>query len=288
MKSYTVLSKDINKYRKGNNKNTDICLYAYLKLCSDYRTGICRATQKKIHELSKIKFRTLQSSLSRIRETELVNVKHKNKGIKTMNVYHFDLNPPNFFFVNNSFYYTDIEVKEKGLLLLIKSLCINNTNVTLYSRNKIAQLLEQDRGTISKMINNLILKNMILEVKNGFVLPANYFPFYSKDKKSPHEYENFNSSDEFVLNSILDFCNEKGTILFVSDIKPLKVLFANYPYTEKDFENLDKEAISNYYLPEILRKRCHSLPSKIESLNYFLKILNIEYVEEKEEVHFTL
>jgi len=279
--SYIIINKDINKYRFGKNKNEDIYLYAYIKLCSEFKTGISHATQERLSVLTKIPLRTIQNCTKRLRESELITVKTIHDGEKRHNTYFFDVNPENFFFVDTTFFYLDIDLKLKGLLLLIKSLCINNNNITLYNRTKIAKLLGQDRGTVSKMIDELIQKNMLLEIKKGFLLPANYFPYYSKDVKSEHKYEQINSYDEFVLNSILDICREKDSILFIPDLKPLKLIFAKYPLKKKDIIGLDNETLKTNYLPEVLKSRCSSLPPKIESLNYFMQVLNVEYVEVK-------
>ncbi len=277
--SYIIINKDINKYRIGKNKNEDIYLYAYIKLCSNFKTGISHATQERLVQLTNIPLRTMQNCTTRLRKSSLIYVKTFHDGEKRHNTYYFDVNPKNFFYVDTSFFYIDIHIKLKGLLLLIKSLCLNNSNVTLYNRTKIAELLGQDRGTVSKMIDQLIEKNMLLEIKGGFILPANYFPHYSKDVKTEHKYEQLNSYDEFVLNSILDICKEKGSVLFIPDLKPLKLIFAKYPLRAKDIKGVDEETLKTYYLPEILKNRCTSLPLVIESLNYFSSLLNIGSVE---------
>ncbi len=277
MKSYSIIDKRIKDYRTGKNKNTDIYFYGYLKLCSDFKTGVSHATQQKLHELTKIPLRTVQSIISRLKKTDLIYVQTKQVKIKRFNVYHYDLNPENYYYVDNRLYYTNIGQKHIGFLLLIKSLCLDNSNKTLYNRTKIAELLNQTRGTVSNMINYLIEKKLLLELDNGFQLPANYFPLYSKDEKSEQDYENFDSMDEFVLNSILDVCDQNNTVLFTPDLQPLKLIFAHYPFFEKDIKELNKTALETYYLPEVLKKRCTKLPNKIESLNYFLKALNVDY-----------
>ena len=280
MKNYTIIDKEISKYKTGKNKNLDIYLYCYINLCSNFNTKISHATQQKIQKLTGIKLRTLQSSISRLRETNLIDIETISFEGKRHNTYYFNRNPKNFFFVDNSFFHVDIDIKLKGLLLLIKSICLNNSNVTLYNRTKIAELLSQDRNTVSKMIDELIEKDMLIEV-NGFVLPANYFQIYSKDKQSKYNYEKVTSFDEFALKSILDFCKTKHTILFTPDLTPLKWIFAKYPFLIKDIDGLDAETIETCYLPKILEKRCETLPQKIESLNYFLTVLNIQYIEQK-------
>lgn len=285
MKSYSILDKDISKYRSGKNKNEDVFLLGIIKaFCSNYRSGESHVTQEKLKTLTGLPLRTIQSIISRLRETNLITVETLQIGKQKLNVYRFNLRPANFFLVKNSFYYTNIDQKGKGFLLLIKSLCINNTNTTLYNRTQIAKELGQDRNTVSKMINNLVEKNMLLELDQGFSLPANYFPLYSKDKTSKFGYEKLRSEDKFVLNTILDFCNEKGSILFAPDLKPLKIIFAYYPFQKRNFENLnDEDFIKSHYLPEVLKTRCATLPPKIESLNYFLTVLNVEYVEQSKE-----
>ena len=278
MANYSILDKDIKKYRSGKNKNEDVFLLGYMKgCCTGFQSGESHVTQEKLKTLTGIPVRTIQNIIYRLRETNLISVETLQKGKQKLNVYRFNLKPANFFFVNNSFYYTNLEQKEKGFLLLLKSLCINNTNTTLYNRTKIAEELGQDRGTVSKLINTLIAKNMLLELNNGFQLPANYFPLYSKDESSNYEYEKLRSEDKFVLDSILEFCDKKGTVVFTPDLQPLKLIFAHYPFLENDFENvINKDFIKTHFLPEILNVRCKTLPHKIESLSYFLNVLNTE------------
>ena len=279
-RGYIIIDKNINNYKTGKNKNLDIYLYAYIKLCSDFKTGISHATEKKIHELTGIALRTMQSAISRLRKTDLIYIETKHDGEKRHNTYFFNKKPENFFYVDNSLFHVDMDVKLKGLLLLVKSLCINNTNTTLYNKTTIAKTIGQDRTNVSKMINELIEKDMLIEINGAFVLPANYFPFYSKEKQSKYNYEKFNRYDEFVLNSILEICRDKNTVLFVSNLEPLEWIFACFPILEKDVENLDNEKKMVCYLPEVLKSRCSTLPHKIESLNYFLEVLNIKKPEQ--------
>lgn len=272
MKNYTVITKEIKDYKHGKNKNTDIYLFSYLKLCSNHKTGRSNATQKKISELTKISLRTIQSSVSRLRTSDLLSVETKNKGFKRMNIYIFKKNPKNYFFVDNTFFYTDITVKEKGLLLLIKSLCLNNTNKTLYSSSKISNEIDQNPKTVKKYIDSLIAKNMLLKLEKGYQLPANYFPLYFGN-----EYE------DFIYDSILKFCQLKKTILFTPNSIPLNLIFSRYPFKQEDFRNTEEDDLNRFYLPRILEERCPSLPSKINSLNYFLDVLNIEYIKSEKE-----
>lgn len=281
MKNYIIIDKSIKDYNEGKNKNEDIALYSLIKLCSNFKSGISNITQDKLSKLTDVPIRTIQNFTQRMKKSGLITVETTQTGIKRHNTYKFNTKPENFFYLDTSFFKLEIDIKLKGLLLMIKSLCLNNSNVTNYNRTKIASILKQDRGTISKMINELIKLNLLQETDFGFVLPANYFPFYSKTKKSKHEYEKFNEYDEFVLESILEQCKHHHTILFVHDPNKLKLIFGKFPFQKKDIEGLDSEFINANYLPSILTNRCTSLPPKIDSLDYFLKALNIEYQKPK-------
>ena len=91
-RNYIIINKNINKYRLGKNKNEDIFLCAYIKLCSDFETGISHATQDKLVKLTKIPLRTIQSSIKRLKESDLIDIKTIHDGTKKHNTYHFDLN----------------------------------------------------------------------------------------------------------------------------------------------------------------------------------------------------
>ena len=64
----------------------------------------------------------------------------------------------------------EIPNKLKAFLVFLKCLCLNNTNVTSYSKNKIAQLLNMDRGTVSKYMEMAIKEGKVLEISKVFFL----------------------------------------------------------------------------------------------------------------------
>lgn len=277
MASYTVISKNIKDYRLGINRNTDIFLCSFLKAIRTYKTGKCHARQVRINELTGIKIRTIQSCISRLRTTPHLTVETAREGKKKMNIYSFEQNPKHWFQVKNEIFYTEKGVKEIGFLLLIKSLCLNDTNTTFYSCNKISEELGQSRKTVSKLIDSLIEKNMLLALKSGYQVSANYFPPIFK-----------NDYEKFVYDSIISLCQERDSILFSHNFEALKVIAAKYPFKQKDFEKLDKEDLKRYYLPQILQDRCPTLPDKIESLGYFSNVLNIESVKSDKDTTLIL
>ena len=278
--NFTIIDKSIKDYNSGKNRNQDIFVYAYIKLCSDFKSGLSHATQDRLSELTGIPLRTLQEAIYRLRDSSFMSVVTKQvEKSRKQNTYIFNPQPINYYLLDNSFFYLSLTPKQKGFLLLLKCLCLNNTNKTLFNRTKIASELFQDRGTVSKLINELVAKELIHETKEGYLLPTNFFPFFSKSKKS--QFEDFQEHDLFILEAILDLCNEKHAILFVPDTTPLKRISVTFPLKEKDAEKLKEDERLKFYLPAILKYRCPTLPSKIESLSYFLRVLNIEFAEYK-------
>ena len=49
--SYIVIPKSISKYSQGKNKNTDIYVYSYIKLNSNFKTGISQITEETIFKI---------------------------------------------------------------------------------------------------------------------------------------------------------------------------------------------------------------------------------------------
>ena len=79
------------------------------------------------------------------------------------------LNIENYVLVSDILKDEPISRQLKGFLILLKCLCLNGTNTTLYSQNKLAKELGISVGTISNYIKEAI--------DNGYI---------SKDKKGIH------------------------------------------------------------------------------------------------------
>jgi hypothetical protein len=276
-KKFLILSKEIKDYRNGTRKNEDIYLLAYIKLCTNYYTGISKITQPKMSEKIGIPVSTIKNMISRLKDSNLVDVETRFIDGKWHNTYKFNLKPANFFFINPRFFHTSHSARIKGFLLLLKSICLDNSNRTYYNKTTIAKILHQDRALVPKLITECLQLNLLLELEEGFELPTNFFDIYGTDKSKSERknYEQLNTTEAFILSAIVNHCNIKGTMLFAPHLGPIKTIAAKY-YQKEKYENDDLNLL---YLPAVLDKKCENLPLKIESLNYFLEVLNLEYHE---------
>lgn len=75
-----------------------------------------------------------------------------------------------YVLITNKLYDEPISRELKGFLILLKCLCLNGTNTTLYSQNRLAEELNLSTGTISKYINEAIDKGYVKKDKKGIHL----------------------------------------------------------------------------------------------------------------------
>lgn len=269
--NYTTITKQIKDY-KSKNQFEDIYIYSFIKLNSDFKTGVSIITEKILADKTKVPDRTIKSIIGRLKNyPQLIRIdqkpikEHIEKGeyyfIK--NYYTFNLKPENYFFIDNSFFYLDIPIKIKGFLLKLKSVCKNDTNKYISEKpykggiNKadLARKLYIDKDTLEKYLNECLALKQIRYIDNGLFITNKCFLLSVADNK-----------ENEIYNTIYEFCLDKGTvppernkdaimrIIFLNNAEPLK---------------------------EILENRCKTLPENI-SLEYFLKVLSIKKTEFKQ------
>lgn len=68
--SYLVIPKSIQTYNQGKNKNIDIYVFSYIKLCSDFKTGISNITEKTLSKLTDIPLGTVENIISRLKKDD--------------------------------------------------------------------------------------------------------------------------------------------------------------------------------------------------------------------------
>ena len=94
--SYIVIPKSISKYSQGKNKNTDIYVYSYIKLNSNFKTGISQITEETISLKLDIPLRTVERIISRLKADNnkiiMIETLQKEK-TKRRNLYSFEKKP---------------------------------------------------------------------------------------------------------------------------------------------------------------------------------------------------
>ena len=124
--SYLVIPKSIQTYNQGKNKNIDIYVFSYIKLCSDFKTGISNITEKTLSKLTDIPLGTVENIISRLKKDDSllkVETKQMNETIRK-NIYKFEINPDHHFYIDTQFFYSDLPLEIRGFLLLLKSIAL--------------------------------------------------------------------------------------------------------------------------------------------------------------------
>lgn len=82
----------------------------------------------------------------------------------------YQLDTEHYVLISNQLYSEPINRQLKGFLILLKCLCLNGTNTTLYNQSQLAKELKLSKASISKYINEAIAKGYVKKDKQGIHL----------------------------------------------------------------------------------------------------------------------
>jgi hypothetical protein len=178
----------------GNNKLETVLAIAGIKSAGNYKTNITETTREYIAEKTGISFRTVKSIVPRLMENADFIFDKIETRIKSPNRYYFKKDEENYFFVLNSFFNEAIDTKIKGLLLLIKSVCKQETNKYISEKpykgelnhSELASKLGIDIKTLDKYLEKAIKEEQIKMIPKGLlILNKSIIPdFKSNDQLS--------------------------------------------------------------------------------------------------------
>ena len=173
MEQYTTVTRRINEIT-GNNKLIDAIVYAYIKSRINYKTNVAdNVTEQEMSHHLGLSIDTVENIVPRISKHPFLFEKVKQDeeikigSYKTYNRYHIAKDCENFFYIYHSFFNDTINItntvdrcKVKGLLLLIKSLCIKETNKYIsdrpykcrFNKSELARKLGIDTDTLTKYL----------------------------------------------------------------------------------------------------------------------------------------
>ena len=131
--NYTVIPKSIVNFQTGNSKPVDIYVWATIKCCSNYKTNISHITEEKLSLLTGLDERTIRRSIKRLKDAGYLTMQttikeDADRGFIRRNTYYIKPASKNYFFLNNSFFQKNYPAKIAGFLLLLKAICLNNTD----------------------------------------------------------------------------------------------------------------------------------------------------------------
>lgn len=260
--NYTVIPKSIVNFQTGNNKPTDIYVWATIKCCSDHKTNISHITEGKLSLLTGLDVRTIRRVIKRLKDTGYLTVQttikeDADRGFIKRNSYFIKPEKSNYFFLDNSYFKRKYPAKIAGFLLLLKAICLNNTDAIQWSTSQIAKSIGLSRNTITALIKECQQLGLIKQIAKGYELTAGCFVNSSVKKTNAGIYK-----------EICEFCKVKGVAVPKWDKRAMSVLLTKY-----NAVGLSRtEPISITYQ---LDKRCKNLPEKV-SLAYFIKALDMQ------------
>ena len=260
--NYTVIPKSIVNFQTGNSKPTDIYVWATIKYCSNHKTNISHVTEEKLSLLTGLDERTIRRVIKRLKDAGCLTVQtiikeDADRGFIKRNSYYIKPEKSNYFFLDNSYFKRNYPAKIAGFLLLLKAICLNNTDTIQWSISQIAKGIGLSRNTITALIKECQQLGLIKPISNGYELTAGCF-INSAVRKT----------DAGIYKEICDFCKAKGIAAPKWDKRAMSVLLTKYNVIDVP----NTEPISITYQ---LDKRCKNLPEKV-SLAYLIKALDMQ------------
>lgn len=261
--NYTVIPKSIVNFQTGNSKPVDVYVWAVIKCCSNHKTNISHVTEEKLSLLTGLDERSIRRSIKRLKDAGYLTVQTStvkedaDRGFIKRNMYHIKPEKSNYFFLDNSYFKRNYPAKIAGFLLLLKAICLNNTDTVQWSNSQIAKSIGLSRNTITALLNECQQLGLIKQIAKGYELTTGCF-INSAVRKT----------DAGIYKEICEFCKSKGITPPNWDKRAMSVLLTKY--TAIDVPRT--EPISITYQ---LNKRCKTLPDKV-SLAYFIKVLDMQ------------
>ena len=206
--------------------------------------------------------RTIRRSIKRLKDAGYLTVQtivkeDADRGFIKRNSYYIKPTSKDYFFLDNSFFKKNYPAKIAGFLLLLKAICLNNTDTVQSSNSQITKAIGLSRNTTTALLNECRRLGLIKAIEKGYELTAGCFINSAVRKTAAGIYK-----------EICEFCKSKGMTPPNWDKRAMSVLLTKY--NAIDVSNT--EPISLTYQ---LDKRCKNLPEKV-SLPYFIKALDMQ------------
>ena len=260
--NYTVIPKSIVTFQTGNSKPVDVYVWAVIKCCSNHKTNISHVTEEKLSLLTGLDERTIRRSIKRLKDAGWLTVhtiikEDADRGFIKRNSYYIKPANKDYFFLDNCFFKKNYPAKIAGFLLLLKSVCLNNTDTVQWSNSQIAKAVGLSRNTTTALLNECRQLGLIKAIEKGYELTAGCFINSAVRKTAAGIYK-----------EICEFCKSKGAISPNWDKRAMSVLLTKY-------NSINLSASEPITITYQLNKRCKNLPEKV-SLPYFIKALDMQ------------
>ncbi len=260
--NYTVIPKSIVNFQTGNSKPVDVYVWATIKCCSNHKTNISHVTEEKLSLLTGLDERTIRRSIKRLKDAGWLTVhtiikEDADRGFIKRNSYYIKPANKDYFFLDNGFFTKNYPAKIAGFLLLLKAICLNNTDTVQWSNSQIAKAIGLSRNTTTALLNECRRLGLIKAIEKGYELTAGCFINSAVRKTAAGIYK-----------EICEFCKSKSITPPIWDKRAMSVLLTKY-------NAVGLPASEPITITYQLNKRCKTLPEKV-SLTYFIKALDMQ------------
>ena len=169
MTSYRKITSNI----AGKLSLLETYLFYCLALCSDCYTMESYIKQDNLTNIYGIKKTDqIREWLHKFESLGLISIDKSDIYVQygKFNRCSYQLDTEHYVLITNKLYDEPISKELKGFLILLKCKCLNGTNTTLYSQNRLAEELGLAKGTVSKYINEAEEKGYVKRNKKGIRL----------------------------------------------------------------------------------------------------------------------
>lgn len=261
---------------------------ACLAFKSDFQTGESHIHQDTLAQFCHCSISKVQDAITVFKEIGFIRAikvhqfKTEKGEPRRENIYQLHIPDVNYFTICKGLLEKDIPSNVIGYVLILKCLCLNETNVCYYNLKKIA--------------NKTTIGYSTLKGKNGLHQKAINYGLIQSDKEK-HTIIDTNILSGKGLN-IPDLENNKYAIerVYVEQYKIIQSCclkhHINPPKYDKELMRLITSSYVDYDLEKALNQRLPKVSEeRIERLSYVVKLLNINPINsntEKKEYKFVM
>lgn len=256
---------------------------------SDFESGKSNVLLDTLAEISGYNTETISGHLHKIEGFgDFLKIERKCIGMvngipKTKNYYTTVIPTKDFIIVDKGFIGFEIDGLSKkaqhdikGFIILIKCLCVNNTNTTFYGLRQIEQRIGLSYATIQNLMKKCRELGFIVQKNKGYEIKLPYFDL-GNSRIYPNGTPDLYKS---IYKEITNFCTFHKINVPPYKREYISKIAVRFPYEEEDLKGIDDTNLKmNYSLKYQLEKRLPMPPKEIKSLNYFVKVLTSEKLE---------
>lgn len=269
----------IEAARRLSNK----ALYTYVVMLfkSDFNTYHSAVNQDTVAAITGRCQRTVGNHVEKMEQAGLVKVTRTQlERERKKDYYDFARPAKDFIICDHSLIDMELEGLTleqqsdlKGFLLMVKCMCVNNCNFTYYSYKQMASKLGIGETAIKKLMPQLIERGLVerLTRQTGYRILVTCF-----DKGNTYAFpEDTPEVCRTIYNDIRQWCHEQEMMCPPYLHECISAIATHYPCTRDELKAKmhDEDFMNRYSVLTVLRNRIPNPPKKIESLQYFVKVL---------------